>query len=136
MMASRQGDLELSMLNRLDASLHPALRDWAAGDRVTVQIPWPPAQLEGTSLEWRHRSAQAFAFLLAGGYQVRQLGHRPYQTTGVPVGPSRHVHFRGVLDHRYAQQYGEPSIGGYVVQPDEEIHAFDYELGTTRRPAA
>ena len=54
-----------------DPSSHPALRDWSAGDSVMVRIPWRPTGLEGSTLEWRRRSAQALAFLLGGREGVR-----------------------------------------------------------------
>ena len=40
------------------------MQNWSAGDSVMVGIPWPPTRLEGTTLEWRQRSAKALAFFL------------------------------------------------------------------------
>ena len=56
--ATRDESLVLAMLNDLDiASLH-AIRDWMAGDQTAAQIPWPSADLDWTTQEWRHWSAQ------------------------------------------------------------------------------
>ena len=64
-MAGRQGDLELYMLNVLDASSHPALRDWAAGEEEPRMVPLVSS---GFSLPVGG----------PGGYAVQQLGHHPY----------------------------------------------------------
>ena len=58
--------LELAILNGLDISSLPALRDLSTGARTTVHIPWPPVGLERTTPEWRRRASQAMAFLLGG----------------------------------------------------------------------
>ena len=51
----------LALLNGLDVSSLPTKRD-----STTVAIPWPLANLEGMTLEWRRKAAQALTFLLAG----------------------------------------------------------------------
>ena len=59
--STRDEALVLAMLNDLDiASLHAITlsRDWMAGDQTAAQIPWPPADLDWTTQEWRHWSAQ------------------------------------------------------------------------------
>ena len=38
----------------------------ATFERLRVWIRWPPARLEGTTVEWHHPSTQALTFLLAG----------------------------------------------------------------------
>ena len=58
--------LELAILNGLDISSLPALRDLSTGARTTVLIPWPPVGLERATPEWRRRASQAMAFLLGG----------------------------------------------------------------------
>ena len=58
--------LELAVLNGLDISSLPALRDLSTGARTTVHIPWPPVGLERATPEWRRRASQAMAFLLGG----------------------------------------------------------------------
>ena len=58
--------LELAILNGLDISSLPALRDLSTGARTTVHIPWPPIGLERATPEWRRRASQAMAFLLGG----------------------------------------------------------------------
>ena len=58
--------LELAILNGLDISSLPALRDLSTGARTTVHIPWPPVGLERATPEWRRRASQAMAFLLGG----------------------------------------------------------------------
>ena len=58
--------LELAILNGLDISSLPALRDLSTGASTTVNIPWPPARMEQATPEWRQRASQAMAFLLGG----------------------------------------------------------------------
>ena len=58
--------LELAILNGLDISSLPALRDLSTGARTMVHIPWPPVGLERATPEWRRRASQAMAFLLGG----------------------------------------------------------------------
>ena len=58
--------LELAILNGLDISSLPALRDLSTGARTTVHIMWPPVGLEQATPEWRRRASQAMAFLLGG----------------------------------------------------------------------
>ena len=60
-------DLALAILNGLDISSLPALRDLSTGASMMVRIPWPPAGMEQATLEWRQRASEAMAFLL--GYQ-------------------------------------------------------------------
>ena len=59
-------DLALAILNGLDISSLPALRDLSTGASTTVSIPWPPAGTEQATPEWRERASQAMAFLLGG----------------------------------------------------------------------
>ena len=47
--------LELAILNGLDISSLPALRDLSTGARTTVHIPWPPVGLERATPEWEGR---------------------------------------------------------------------------------
>ena len=104
-MTGQRGDLVLPMLNGLDASSHPALRDRMAGDR-----------LEGMTPEWHRRSAQALAFCWwAGRAPSMTIGTPPLPNDRVPAGFARHVHPGGSLDRAYAQQHCEPGIGGTVV---------------------
>ena len=58
--------LELAILNGLDISSLPALRDLSTGARTKVHIPWPPVGLERATPEWRRKASQAMAFLLGG----------------------------------------------------------------------
>ena len=58
--------LELAILNGLDISSLPALRDLSTGASTTVHILWPPARMERATPEWRQRASQAMAFLLGG----------------------------------------------------------------------
>ena len=58
--------LELAILNGLDISSLPALRDLSTGARTTVHIPWPPVGLERATPKWRRKVSQAMAFLLGG----------------------------------------------------------------------
>ena len=58
--------LELAILNGLDISSLPALRDLSTGAGTTVHILWPPVGLERATPEWRRRASQAMAFLLGG----------------------------------------------------------------------
>ena len=51
--------LELAILNGLDISSLPALRDLSTGARTTVHIPWPPVGLERATPEWRRKASQA-----------------------------------------------------------------------------
>ena len=50
--------LELAILNGLDISSLPALRDLSTGARTTVHIPWPPVGLERATPEWRRKASQ------------------------------------------------------------------------------
>ena len=50
--------LELAILNGLDISSLPALRDLSTGARTTVHIPWPPVGLERATSEWRRKASQ------------------------------------------------------------------------------
>ena len=58
--------LELAILNGLDISSLPALRNLSTRARTTVHIPWPPVGLERATPEWRRKASQAMAFLLGG----------------------------------------------------------------------
>ena len=58
--------LEWAILNGLDISSLPALRDLSTRARTTVHIPWPPVGLERATPEWRRKASQAMAFLLGG----------------------------------------------------------------------
>ena len=58
--------LELAILNGLDISSLPVLRDLSTGASTTVKIPWRPAGMEQATPEWRQRASQAMAFLLGG----------------------------------------------------------------------
>ena len=51
--AEPSAPLELAILNWLDISSLPALRDLSTGARTTVNIPWPPAGMERFNPEWR-----------------------------------------------------------------------------------
>ena len=64
--AEPSAHLELAILNGLDISSLPALRDLSTGASTTVNIPWPPARMEQATPEWRQRASQAMAFLLGG----------------------------------------------------------------------
>ena len=79
--AAKDETVILAMVYGLDASSVLAIRDCTAGDSILVQIPWPPAQLEGTSPQLCHSAAQALAFLLAGReglqHQDSALKERP-----------------------------------------------------------
>ena len=57
-------DLELAILNGLDISSLPVLRDLSTGASTTVSIPWPQAGMEQATPEWRQRASQAMAFLM------------------------------------------------------------------------
>ena len=46
-------DLALAILNGLDISSLPALRDLSTGASTAVSIPWPSAGMEPASPEWR-----------------------------------------------------------------------------------
>ena len=63
--AARDETVTLALLNGLDVSYYPAIRDWTQGYGTTVTIPWTLANLEGTSPEWCRKAAQALAYLLA-----------------------------------------------------------------------
>ena len=58
--------LELAILNGLDISSLPALRDLSTRASTTVYIPWPPVGMERATPEWRRKASQAMAFLLGG----------------------------------------------------------------------
>ena len=58
--------LELAILNGLDISSLPALRDLSTRASTTVHIPWPPVGMERANPEWRRKASQAMAFLLGG----------------------------------------------------------------------
>ena len=58
--------LELAILNGLDISSLPALRDLSTRARTTVHIPWPPVGMERANPELRQKASQAMAFLLGG----------------------------------------------------------------------
>ena len=64
--AEPSAHLELGILNGLDISSLPALRDLSTGASTTVNIPWPPARMERATSEWRQRASQAMALLLGG----------------------------------------------------------------------
>ena len=64
--AEPSAHLELAILNGLDISSLPALRDLSTGASTTVNIPWQPARMEQATPEWRQRASQAMAFLLGG----------------------------------------------------------------------
>ena len=64
--AEPSAHLELAILNGLDISSLPALRDLSTGATTTVNIPWPPARMERATPKWRQRASQAMAFLLGG----------------------------------------------------------------------
>ena len=64
--AEPSAHLELAILNGLDISSLPALRDLSTEASTTVHIPWPPARMEQATPEWRQRASQAMAFLLGG----------------------------------------------------------------------
>ena len=64
--AEPSAHLELAILNGLDISSLPALRDLSTGAITTVNIPWPPARMEQATPERRQRASQAMAFLLGG----------------------------------------------------------------------
>ena len=58
--------LELAILNGLDISSLPALRDLSTRASTTVHILWPPVGMERATPEWRCKASQAMAFLLGG----------------------------------------------------------------------
>ena len=58
--------LELAILNGLDISSLPALRDLSTRASTTVHIPWPPVGMERATPEWRRKASQAMVFLLGG----------------------------------------------------------------------
>ena len=60
------GQLELAILNGLDISSLPALRDLSTRASTTVHIPWPPVGMERATPEGRRKASQAMAFLLGG----------------------------------------------------------------------
>ena len=64
--AEPSSHLKLDILNGLDISLLPALRDLSTGASTTVNIPWPPARMERATPEWRQKASQAMALLLRG----------------------------------------------------------------------
>ena len=64
--AEPSAQLELAILNGLDISSLPALRDLSTGASTTVHIPWPPVGMERATPEWRQKAFQAMAFLLGG----------------------------------------------------------------------
>ena len=64
--AEPSAQLELAILNGLDISSLPALRDLSTRASTTVHIPWPPVGMERTTPELRLKASQAMAFLLGG----------------------------------------------------------------------
>ena len=58
--------LELAILNGLDISSLPALRDLSTRASTMVHIPCPPVGMERATPEWRWKASQAMAFLLGG----------------------------------------------------------------------
>ena len=64
--AEPSAHLELTILNGLDISSLPALRDLSTGASTTVHIPWLPARMERATHEWRQRASHVMAFLLGG----------------------------------------------------------------------
>ena len=75
--------LELAILNGLDISSLPALRDLSTRASTTVYIPWPPVGMERATPEWRRKASKAMAFLLGGrgcehyGSWIGALRQRP-----------------------------------------------------------
>ena len=59
-------DLALAILNGLDISSLPALRNLSTEASTTASIPWPPAGMEQATPEWQQRASQAMVFLLGG----------------------------------------------------------------------
>ena len=55
--AEPSADLALAILNGLDISSLPALRDLSTGASTMVSIPWPPAGMEQATPEWRQRAS-------------------------------------------------------------------------------
>ena len=72
------GDLALAIINGLDISSLPALRDLSTGASTMVSIPWPPAGMEQATHEWRQRASEAMVFLLGS-----RNGER-YRVWGAP----------------------------------------------------
>ena len=64
--AEPSAHLELAILNGLDISSLPALRDLSTGSSTMVNIPWPPAGMERATPECRQKASQAMALLLGG----------------------------------------------------------------------
>ena len=64
--AEPSAQLELDILNGLDISSLPALRDLSTRASTTVHISWPPVGMERATPEWRQKASQAMAFLLGG----------------------------------------------------------------------
>ena len=64
--AEPSAHLELAILNGLDISSLPALRDLSTGASTTINIPWPPAEMEQATPEWRQKASQAMALILGG----------------------------------------------------------------------
>ena len=64
--AEPSAQLELAILNGLDISSLPALRDLSTGASTTVHIPWLPVGMERATPEWREKASQSMAFLLGG----------------------------------------------------------------------
>ena len=54
-------DLALAILNGLDISSHPALRELSTGASTMVRIPCPLAGMEQATPEWRQRASEAMA---------------------------------------------------------------------------
>ena len=100
MEAKPSADLALAILNGLDISSLPALRDLSTGASTTVSIPWPPAGMEQATHEWRQRASQAMVFLLGG----RSREHYSdwscalKTTAGMPPRPTRHSYTPGDMD--------------------------------------
>ena len=74
-------DLALAILNGLDISSLPVLRDLSTEASTTVSIPWPPAGMEQATPEWPQRASQAMTFLLGGrsGERYIDWGSAPKQ---------------------------------------------------------
>ena len=107
--AEPSAHLELAILNGLDISSLPALRDLSRGAGTTVNIPWPPAGMERATPEWRQKASQAMALLL-GGCSGEHYGNWS-NATGMPPQPPRHHHTKGDMDCQDAQQHGLQGAG-------------------------
>ena len=58
-------DLALAILNGLDISSLPTLRDLSTGASTMVSIQWPLARMEQATPEWRQRASQAMSQAMA-----------------------------------------------------------------------